>query len=122
MVIFLSKSTSGTIKQKFCENLTNSTVVFLLAGVVIFFNLKTTSGFSKMAILLMFIKFASGTIKQLFGANLMKNSGSSSNFRVVIVLNMKVMGGLRKLAALAIVIKVHKWQNKTTIWCHQWFK
>ena len=84
---------------------------------VIFFNLKTTSGFSKLAVLLMFIRFASGTIKQPFGANLMKNSGSCSNFRVVIVLNMKVMGGLRKLAALAIVIKVHKRHNKTTIWC-----
>ena len=71
----------------------NSTVVFLLAGVVIFFNLKTTSGFSKLVVLLMFIKFASGTIKQQFGAKLMKNSGSSSNFRVVIVLNMKAMGG-----------------------------
>ena len=102
------------MKQKFCENLMNSTVVFLLAGVVIFFNLKTTSGFSKLAVLL--IKFASGTIKQPFGANLMKNSGSFSNFRVVNVLNMKAMGRLNKLAALAIVIKVHKRHNKTTIW------
>ena len=95
----------------------NSTVVFLLAGVVIFFNLKITSGFRKLAVLLMFIKFASGTIKQPFGSSLMKNSGSFSNFRVVIVFNMKAMGRLSKLAALAIVIKVHKRHNKTTIWC-----
>ena len=84
---------------------------------VIFFNLKTTSGFSTLAVLLMFIKFASGTIKQPLGPNLMKNSGSSSNFRVVIVFNMKAVGGLSKLAALAIVIKVHTRHNKTTIWC-----
>ena len=95
----------------------NSAVEFLLAGAVIFFNLKTTSGFSRLAVLLMFIKFASGTIKQPFGANLMKNSDSSPYFRVVIVFNMKAMGGLSKLVALAIVIKVQKRHNKTTIWC-----
>ena len=95
----------------------NSTAVFLLAGVVIFFNIKTISGFSKLAVFLMFVKFASGTIKQPFGANLMKNSGSFSNFRVVIVFNMKAMGRLSKLTALAIVIKVHKRHNKTTVWC-----
>ena len=115
----LIKYISGTIKQKLCANLTSSTVVFLLAGVVILFNLKTTSGFSKSAI------SSSSHVYQIrqwhnkttVWCKFDENSGSSSSFRVVIVLNMKAMGGLSKLAALAIVIKIHKRHNKTTILC-----
>ena len=94
----------------------NSTVVFLLAGVVIFFNLKTTSGFSKLAVLLMFIVYQihQWRNKTTLWCKFNANSSSSSNFRVVIVLNMKAMGALSKLAALVIVIKRH---NKTTVWC-----